>query len=57
MVLWQKRFKTRLQPETVELEFICKLDTIKIGLNRDWEWLAHYKKITILPLIFMELLH
>ncbi|CAM5170374.1 unnamed protein product, partial [Eretmochelys imbricata] len=41
-ILQQKNFKTRLQRETVELEFICKLDTINLGLNRDWEWLSHY---------------
>ncbi|CAM4645092.1 unnamed protein product, partial [Caretta caretta] len=41
-ILQQKNFKSRLQRETVELEFICKLDTINLGLNRDWEWLSHY---------------
>ncbi|CAM4716809.1 unnamed protein product [Caretta caretta] len=41
-ILKQKNFKSRLQRETAELEFICKLDTINLGLNRDWEWLSHY---------------
>ncbi|EMP38999.1 Leucine-rich repeat-containing protein 49 [Chelonia mydas] len=41
-LLQQKNFKTRVQRETADLEFICKLDTINLGLNRDWEWLSHY---------------
>ncbi|XP_073199614.1 dymeclin isoform X3 [Lepidochelys kempii] len=41
-ILKQKNFKSRLQRETAELEFICKLDTINLGLNRDLEWLSHY---------------
>ncbi|CAM4615229.1 unnamed protein product [Caretta caretta] len=44
-ILKQKNFKSRLQRETAELEFICKLDTINLGLNRDWEWLSHYASI------------
>ncbi|MDF8086877.1 GIY-YIG nuclease family protein, partial [Listeria monocytogenes] len=43
-ILKQKNFKSRLQRETAELEFICKLDTINLGLNRDWEWLSHYAR-------------
>ncbi|XP_074792641.1 uncharacterized protein LOC141975875 [Natator depressus] len=43
-ILQQKDFKIRLQRETVELVFICKLDTINLGLNRDWEWLSHYAR-------------
>ncbi|EMP39781.1 hypothetical protein UY3_02972 [Chelonia mydas] len=43
-ILQQKNFKTRLQQETAELEFICKLDTINLGLNRDREWLSHYAR-------------
>ncbi|XP_073188346.1 uncharacterized protein [Lepidochelys kempii] len=43
-ILQQKNFKSRLQRETAELEFICKLDTINLGLNRDWEWLSHYAR-------------
>ncbi|XP_065412494.1 uncharacterized protein LOC122174794 [Chrysemys picta bellii] len=39
----EKNFKNRLQRETAELELICKLDTINKGLNKDWEWLSHYK--------------
>ncbi|XP_065414590.1 uncharacterized protein LOC135973774 [Chrysemys picta bellii] len=42
-ILQQKNFKNRLQRETAELELICKLDTINSGLNKDWEWLSHYK--------------
>ncbi|XP_053886742.1 uncharacterized protein LOC128838514 [Malaclemys terrapin pileata] len=42
-ILQQKNFKNRLQRETPELELICKLDTINSGLNKDWEWLSHYK--------------
>ncbi|XP_053899092.1 uncharacterized protein LOC128844939 isoform X2 [Malaclemys terrapin pileata] len=42
-ILQQKNFKNRLQRETAEVQFICKLNTINLGLNRDWEWLAHYK--------------
>nr|XP_048674345.1 zinc finger protein 480-like isoform X13 [Caretta caretta] len=44
-ILKQKNFKSRLQRETAELEFICKLDTINLGLNRDWEWLSHYARL------------
>nr|XP_048695288.1 dnaJ homolog subfamily B member 13 isoform X5 [Caretta caretta] len=44
-ILKQKNFKSRLQRETAELEFICKLDTINLGLNRDWEWLSHYARM------------
>ncbi|CAM4698899.1 unnamed protein product, partial [Caretta caretta] len=44
-ILQQKNFKSRLQRETAELEFICKLDTINLGLNRDWEWLSHYARV------------
>ncbi|CAM4618796.1 unnamed protein product [Lepidochelys olivacea] len=43
-ILKQENFKSRLQRETAELEFICKLDTINLGLNRDWEWLSHYAR-------------
>ncbi|XP_048698400.2 uncharacterized protein LOC125633326 [Caretta caretta] len=43
-ILQQKDFRNRLQRETAELELICKLDTINLGLNRDWEWLSHYTK-------------
>ncbi|XP_065441954.1 uncharacterized protein LOC122172662 isoform X1 [Chrysemys picta bellii] len=42
-ILQQKNFKNRLQRETAKLELICKLDTINSGLNKDWEWLSHYK--------------
>ncbi|CAM5142296.1 unnamed protein product [Natator depressus] len=42
-ILDQKTFRNRLQRETAELKFICKFNTINLGLNRDWEWLAHYK--------------
>ncbi|EMP35000.1 hypothetical protein UY3_07844 [Chelonia mydas] len=38
-----KKLQNRVQRETVELELICKLDTIKLGLNKDWEWMGHYK--------------
>ncbi|XP_048678038.2 transport and Golgi organization protein 2 homolog isoform X2 [Caretta caretta] len=47
-ILKQKNFKSRLQRETAELEFICKLDTINLGLNRDWEWLSHYARDILL---------
>ncbi|EMP30441.1 hypothetical protein UY3_12442 [Chelonia mydas] len=43
-ILQQKNFKTRLQRETVELEFICKLDTINLGLNRDLGGVNHYAR-------------
>ncbi|CAM4539123.1 unnamed protein product [Lepidochelys kempii] len=43
-ILKQKNFKSRLQRETAELEFICKLDTINLGLNRDWVWLSQYAR-------------
>ncbi|XP_074974844.1 endothelin-3 isoform X1 [Caretta caretta] len=43
-ILQQKNFKKRLQRETAELELICKLDTIKLGLNKEWEWVGHYTK-------------
>ncbi|CAM5130490.1 unnamed protein product [Natator depressus] len=46
-ILKQKNFKSRLQRETAELEFICKLDTINLGLNRDWEWLSHYARQSV----------
>ncbi|XP_053882120.1 uncharacterized protein LOC128836129 [Malaclemys terrapin pileata] len=43
-ILQQKNFKNRLQRKTAELELICKLDTIKLCLNKDWEWMGHYTK-------------
>ncbi|XP_053884602.1 uncharacterized protein LOC128837434 [Malaclemys terrapin pileata] len=39
----KKTFKNSLQCETAELELICKLDTIRLSLNKDWEWLSYYK--------------
>uniref|UniRef100_A0A452ID09 Uncharacterized protein n=1 Tax=Gopherus agassizii TaxID=38772 RepID=A0A452ID09_9SAUR len=42
-ILQQKNFRTRLQRETAELQFICKFDTISSGLNKDCEWLANYR--------------
>ncbi|XP_065436529.1 zinc finger protein 577-like [Chrysemys picta bellii] len=42
-IIEQKNFRNRLQRETAELKFICKFNTINLGLNRDWEWLAHYR--------------
>uniref|UniRef100_A0A674JZJ9 FERM and PDZ domain containing 2 n=1 Tax=Terrapene triunguis TaxID=2587831 RepID=A0A674JZJ9_9SAUR len=35
-ILQQKNFRTRLQRETAELQFICKFDTISSGLNKDY---------------------
>ncbi|CAM4545376.1 unnamed protein product [Caretta caretta] len=55
-ILKQKNFKSRLQRETAELEFICKLDTINLGLNRDWEWLSHYASaLECIPFVGMIL--
>ncbi|XP_065428293.1 multivesicular body subunit 12B isoform X1 [Chrysemys picta bellii] len=34
-ILQQKNFKNRLKCEAAELELICKLDTIRLGLNKD----------------------
>ncbi|XP_050792228.1 uncharacterized protein LOC127042831 [Gopherus flavomarginatus] len=42
-ILQQENFRTRLQRETAEFQFICKFDTISSGLNKDCEWLANYK--------------
>ncbi|XP_065445349.1 uncharacterized protein LOC135982467 isoform X2 [Chrysemys picta bellii] len=42
-IIEQKNFRNRLQRETAELKFICKFNIINLGLNRDWEWLAHYR--------------
>lgn len=42
-ILPQKHFKTRLQRETAELEFICKFSTINLGLNNYLNWFAYYK--------------
>ncbi|CAM4637214.1 unnamed protein product [Caretta caretta] len=29
---------------TLYRKLICKLDTINLGLNKDWEWMGHYRK-------------
>ncbi|XP_074924975.1 uncharacterized protein LOC142047212 [Chelonoidis abingdonii] len=42
-ILQQKNFRTRLQRETAELQFICKFDTNSSGLNKDCERLANYR--------------
>ncbi|XP_054831443.1 natural killer cells antigen CD94-like [Eublepharis macularius] len=43
-VVQQKPFKNKVQREAAELEFICKFDSVKMGLNRDYEWLSHYHR-------------
>ena len=43
-VVQQKPFKNKIQREAAELEFICKFDSVRLGLNRDYEWLSHYQK-------------
>ncbi|XP_073170009.1 high affinity copper uptake protein 1 isoform X3 [Lepidochelys kempii] len=42
-ILQQRNFRTRLQRETAELQFLCKFDASSSGLNKDSDWLANYK--------------